>query len=91
MQKFKPILSAILALALAVVGYAAATIYDTGVQLYVAARELAVNTFAGPVDLTEPSGREPAKRMQRAKSFVLKLVQRSRPTITPSWRFCSST
>jgi hypothetical protein len=44
----------------------------------------------GP-DVAEALARRPAVALRRAKQFVLRIVKRDRPVVTPRWRMCPST
>lgn len=46
--------------------------------------------FAGPKLVEAPTSR-PAVVLRSAKQFVLRIVKRDRPVVTPRWRMCPST
>lgn len=43
------------------------------------------------VQPASPSQREPSVALVAAKAFILRLVKRERPRVTPLWRMCPST
>ncbi len=42
------------------------------------------------VQPVSPSQREPSVALVAAKAFILRLVKRERPRVTPMWRMCPS-
>lgn len=45
---------------------------------------------AAAVQPVSPSQREPSVALVAAKAFILRLVKRERPQVTPMWRMCPS-
>ncbi|MBV7457319.1 hypothetical protein KW843_22755 [Acidovorax sp. sif1233] len=43
------------------------------------------------VQPASPNQREPSVALVAAKAFILRLVKRDRPRVTPMWRMCPST
>lgn len=60
---------------------------------YAVVKDLAHAFVVRVLDIVAPKEAEakaPAVLLVRAKAFVLRLVKRERPVVTPSWRMCPS-